>query len=102
LAGLAKDPKGWELEDFVAAHFVSRGCYVETGVKERSPDEILELDLFWTDYRKEPQERISEGESYSKDFDEALQMVPRLRRNATPWRKHYLAEVRAQAASLAL
>lgn len=57
LAELAKDPKGWELEDFVAAHFVSRGCYVETGVKERSPDEILELDLFWTDYRKEPQER---------------------------------------------
>jgi hypothetical protein len=57
LAGLAKDPKGWELEDFVAAHFVSRGCYVETGVKERNPDEILELDLFWTDYRKEPQQR---------------------------------------------
>lgn len=57
LAGLAKDPKGLELEDFIAAHFVSRGFYVETGVKERNPDEILELDLFWTDYRKEPQER---------------------------------------------
>jgi len=36
LAELAKDPRGWELEDFVAAHFVSRGCYVETGVKERA------------------------------------------------------------------
>ena len=57
MASLAKDPKGWELEDFVAAHFVSRGCYVETGVKERNPDEILELDIVWTDYRKEPQVR---------------------------------------------
>lgn len=57
MATLAKDPKGWELEDFVAAHFVSRGCYVETGVKERNPDEILELDIVWTDYRKEPQGR---------------------------------------------
>jgi hypothetical protein len=57
LAELAKDPKGWELEDFIAAHFVSRGCYVETGIKERNPDEILELDLFWTDYRQEPQQR---------------------------------------------
>ena len=55
MAQLAKDPKGLELEDFVAAHFASRGCYVETGVKERSPDELLELDIVWTDYRKEPQ-----------------------------------------------
>jgi hypothetical protein len=54
MANLPKDPTGWELEDFVAAHFVSRGCYVETGVKERNPDELLELDLVWTDYRKEP------------------------------------------------
>lgn len=46
---MARDPKGWELEDFIAAHFVSRGCYVETGVKERNPDEILELDVVWTD-----------------------------------------------------
>jgi hypothetical protein len=57
MATLPKDPKGLELEDFIAAHFISRGCYVETGVKERSPDEILELDLVWTDYRKEPQEQ---------------------------------------------
>ena len=54
MADLSKDPKGWELEDFVAAHFVSRGCYVETGIKERLPDEILELDIVWTDYRIEP------------------------------------------------
>lgn len=52
MATLPKDPKGWELEDFVSAHFVSRGCYVETGIKERNPDEILELDVVWTDYRK--------------------------------------------------
>lgn len=56
MAELAKDPKGWELEDFVSAHFVSRGCYVETGVKERNPDEILELDIVWTDYQKKPQQ----------------------------------------------
>lgn len=55
MAELAQNPKGWQLEDFVAAHFVSRGCYVETGIKERSPDELLELDIVWTDYRKEPQ-----------------------------------------------
>ena len=55
MAQLNPDPKGWELEDLVAAHFVSRGCYVETGVKERSPDELLELDLVWTDYTKDPQ-----------------------------------------------
>lgn len=54
---LAEDPKGWELEDLVAAHFISSGCYVETGVKERSPDEILELDIVWSDYRKEPHKR---------------------------------------------
>lgn len=52
MATLTADPLGQELEDFVAAHFTSRGCYVETGVKERTPDEILELDLIWTDYRK--------------------------------------------------
>jgi hypothetical protein len=57
VAQLARDPKGWELEDFVAAHFVSRGCLVETGVKERNPDELLELDIVWTDYREEPQSR---------------------------------------------
>jgi hypothetical protein len=54
MAELAHDPRGWELEDFVAAHFVSRHSYVETGIKERSPDEILELDLVSTDYRSDP------------------------------------------------
>jgi len=57
LADLVNDPKGLELEDFVAAHFVSRGCYVETGIKERKPAEILELDIFWSDYRRDPPER---------------------------------------------
>lgn len=56
MARLAKDPTDWELEDFVSAHFTSRGCYVETCVAERSPDEILELDIVWTDYRQEPEE----------------------------------------------
>lgn len=57
MAELSKNPLGWELEDFVAAHFVSRGCYVETGVKEQSPDEILELDIVWTDYKNQPGRR---------------------------------------------
>lgn len=55
MAELPKDPTGYALEDLIAAHFVSRGCYVETGIKERNPDEVLELDLVWTDYRQEPQ-----------------------------------------------
>lgn len=54
MAELPLDPKGLELEDFIAAHFVSRGCYVEAGVKERDPDEILELDIVWSDYRSNP------------------------------------------------
>jgi hypothetical protein len=51
MAELPKDPKGAELEEWVSAHFASRGCYVETSIKERNPDEILELDVVWTDYR---------------------------------------------------
>lgn len=54
MAKLAPEPKDWELEDFVSAHFASRGCYVETCVTERIPDEILELDIVWTDYREDP------------------------------------------------
>ncbi len=57
MAELSEDPKGAELEDWVSAHFASRSCYVETCVKERNPDEILELDVVWTDYRKDPEER---------------------------------------------
>jgi hypothetical protein len=57
MADLAKDPKGWELEDFIAAYFVSSGYYVETGVTERNPDDILELDIVRTDYREEPEQR---------------------------------------------
>ncbi|MBE3145049.1 MAG: hypothetical protein IMZ61_14195 [Planctomycetes bacterium] len=54
MAELSSDPKGLELEDFVAANLVSRGCYVETGIKERNPEDILELDIVWTDYSVEP------------------------------------------------
>ena len=53
MAELSSKPKDWELEDLVAAYFVSRGCYVETRVTERSPDDILELDIVWTvDFRQ--------------------------------------------------
>ena len=57
MAELPKDPKGAELEDWVSAHLASRGCYIEASITERSPDEILELDVVWTDYRKTPEER---------------------------------------------
>jgi hypothetical protein len=57
MAELSNDPKGWELEDLVSAHFACRSCYVETCIKERKPDEILELDVVWTDYRKDPEEK---------------------------------------------
>jgi len=57
VAELSKDPLHLELEDLVAAHFMSRGCYVETSLKERAPDELLELDIVWTDYREPLEER---------------------------------------------
>ena len=57
MAELPKDPTGTELEDWVSAHFASRSCYVETCIKERRPDEIGELDVVWTDYRKDPEQR---------------------------------------------
>ncbi|PKQ38168.1 MAG: hypothetical protein CVT59_02775 [Actinobacteria bacterium HGW-Actinobacteria-1] len=57
MATLSDDPLGLELEDFVAAHFAARGCYVETGIKERDPDELLELDIVWTDYGVEAYRR---------------------------------------------
>lgn len=56
MAELAKDPREWELEDLVSSHLAARGCYVETSVKEKNPDELLELDIVWTDYRTEREE----------------------------------------------
>lgn len=55
MAKLTDNPAGVELEDFVSAHFASRGCYVETAITERHPDDILELDVVWTDYRVDPE-----------------------------------------------
>ncbi len=50
MANLSDNPTGYELEDFVAAHLAARGRFVETGVTERDPVDILELDVVWTDY----------------------------------------------------
>lgn len=50
MATLAANPAGLELEDFVAAHLASRHRFVETGVTERDPVDVLELDVVWTDY----------------------------------------------------
>jgi hypothetical protein len=56
VAELAKDTREWELDDLVSAQLAARGCYLETSVKEKSPDELLDLDIVWTDYRKEREE----------------------------------------------
>lgn len=55
MAKLSENPEGIELEDFISAHFASRGCYVETSLVERGPEDILELDIVWTDYRNDPE-----------------------------------------------
>jgi|GEM_PF-2901547 len=54
MAELPNDPLGVDLEDQVAAHFVSRGIFVETAVIHRDPKDILELDIVWTDYNSDP------------------------------------------------
>jgi len=57
VAELSKDPKHWELEHMVAAHFTSRGCFVEQGVTLRDPDDVSDIDVVWTDYRSAPLDR---------------------------------------------
>ena len=52
---LSENPQGAELEDFIAAHLASRNIFVETGVTERDPKDILELDVVWTDYSHQPE-----------------------------------------------
>lgn len=54
MAKLAADPKGLELEDFVAAHLAVRGVFIAAGVTQRDPEEILELDIVFTDYATNP------------------------------------------------
>ena len=46
----------------VSAHLSARGCYLETSVKEKNPDELSELDIVWTDYRKEWEKPTGGGE----------------------------------------
>lgn len=58
MATLPRDPHGTDLEDYVASHLVSRGAFVETGVTERDPKDILELDIVWTDYRQQSAPRL--------------------------------------------
>ncbi|MEZ5446490.1 MAG: hypothetical protein R3F45_12030 [Gammaproteobacteria bacterium] len=50
MATLPSNPVESDLEDFVAAHLTARGVFVETGVTDRDPQDILELDVVWTDY----------------------------------------------------
>jgi len=58
MPSLSKNPEGAELEDFVAAHFISRGLFIESGVTHRDPMDILELDLVCWDYNASPPRRI--------------------------------------------
>ena len=51
MASLSPNPIGYDLEDYISANLVSRGCYVETSIHERNPAEILEIDIIWRDYR---------------------------------------------------
>lgn len=44
----------FQLEDFVAALFQSVGYFVQRGVTERDPTDVLELDAVVTDYAKDP------------------------------------------------
>lgn len=57
MAALSDNPLGADFEDYVAAHIAGRGMFVETGVTERDPRDVLELDIVWTDYRNLPSVR---------------------------------------------
>jgi hypothetical protein len=52
MATLPKNPEGYQLEHLVAAHFVSRGCFVDAKVTERDLTEVSDIDVIWTDYRR--------------------------------------------------
>jgi len=47
-----------ELEDYVAALFQAAGYFVQRGVTERDPTDVLELDAVVTDYGSEPPRTI--------------------------------------------
>ena len=47
-----------ELEDYVAALFQAGGYFVQRGVIERDPTDVLELDVVATDYGADPPETI--------------------------------------------
>ncbi|MFD5891708.1 hypothetical protein ACFWHQ_37905 [Streptomyces sp. NPDC060334] len=50
---LPESPKGEELEDYIAALFQASGNFVEKQIIERDPADILELDIFSTNYGPE-------------------------------------------------
>lgn len=58
MAELSRDPRGYELEDFVAAHLSSRSVFLECSVTHRDPIDVLEFDVVWTDLRERPAPRI--------------------------------------------
>jgi hypothetical protein len=69
---LSDNPHELDLEDFVAAHFGCRGAYVETGVTERNPTDVSDIDVVWTDYRRVPAEpvpvEVKSGECHLRDI----------------------------------
>lgn len=54
MARLADVPIREELEDYVAAHLISRGVFVHTNAVARDPEDLFELDVVWTDYKTDP------------------------------------------------
>ena len=56
-----------ELEDYVAAFFQAAGCFVQRGVVQRDPTDVLELDAVLTDYNEDPP-RVCVAEAKSGDW----------------------------------
>lgn len=51
-AKLPELPKGKEFEEFLAAYLQASGRYVERNIIDRQEEEVLELDIIATDYRR--------------------------------------------------
>ncbi|MEU9083422.1 hypothetical protein [Streptomyces sp. NPDC048357] len=73
---LPESPKGEELEDYIAALFQASGHFVEKQIIERDPADILELDIFSTDYGPEQAvRRLIEVKSGKWGFTDLFKVV---------------------------
>lgn len=69
-------PKGDEFEEYVSAYFQCGGFYVDRRLKARGADEILELDIITTDYRRKtvPDIRLLEVKSGGWGFSDIFKV----------------------------